>query len=44
MREAVVVDGVRTPFGRAGRRGMFRAISHVDLMVPVLKEIVRQNP
>ncbi len=43
MREAVVVDGVRTPFGRAGRRGVFRAISYVDLMVPVLKEIVRRN-
>ena len=43
MREAVVVDGVRTPFGRAGRRGIFRAISHVDLMVPLLKEIVRRN-
>lgn len=43
MREAVVVDGVRTPFGRAGRRGMFRAITHVDLMVPLLKEIVKRN-
>jgi acetyl-CoA acetyltransferase family protein len=43
MRDAVVVDGVRTPFGRAGRRGMFRAISHVDLMVPLLKEIIRRN-
>lgn len=43
MREAVIADGVRTPFGRAGRRGMFRAITHVDLMVPLLKHILERN-
>ena len=43
MREAVVADGVRTPFGRAGRRGMFRTITHVDLMVPLLKHILERN-
>src|SRR3990172_5143440 len=31
MREAVVVDMVRTPFGRAGQRGGFRDITHVEL-------------
>ena len=43
MREAVIVDGLRTPFGRAGRRGVFRAITHSDLMVPVIKELLKRN-
>jgi acetyl-CoA acetyltransferase family protein len=43
MREAVIADGVRTPFGRAGRRGMFHMITHVDLMVPLLKYILERN-
>ena len=43
MREAVVIDGVRTPFGRAGRRGMFRAITHSELMVPLIKHMLKRN-
>ncbi len=43
MREAVVVDGVRTPFGRAGRRGMFRSITHSELMVPLIKHMLKRN-
>jgi acetyl-CoA acetyltransferase family protein len=43
MREAVVVDGVRTPFGRAGRRGMFRAITHSELMVPLIKHLLKRT-
>jgi len=43
MREAVVVDGIRTPFGRAGRRGVFRAITHSELMAPVIKEVLKRN-
>ena len=43
MREAVIVDGVRTPFGRAGRRGVFKAITHVDLMVPLFKYLLQRN-
>jgi acetyl-CoA acetyltransferase family protein len=43
MREAVVVDMVRTPFGRAGEKGVFRDITHVELMVPLLKAIVERN-
>src|SRR5438445_5572344 len=37
MREAVLIDMLRTPFGRAGQRGVFRDISHVDLVVPLMK-------
>jgi len=43
MREAVVVDMVRTPFGRAGEKGVFRDITHLELMVPLLKAIVERN-
>ncbi|MBI1886497.1 MAG: thiolase family protein [Chloroflexi bacterium] len=43
MRDAVVVDMVRTPFGRAGNRGVFRDISHVELVVPLIKTILERN-
>jgi acetyl-CoA C-acetyltransferase len=43
MREAVIVDGARTAFGRAGARGVFREITHVELMVPLLKAIIERN-
>ncbi len=43
MREAVVVDMVRTPFGRAGQRGVFRDITHVELVIPLLKSILERN-
>lgn len=42
-REAVIVDACRSPIGRAGDRGVFRAIGYADLMVPVLQAIVRRN-
>jgi len=43
MTEAVVVDAVRTPFARAGARGVLKDITHVDLVVPLLKAIVERN-
>ena len=43
MREAVVVDHVRTAFGRAGVRGIFREITHLELMVPLFKAVVERN-
>jgi len=43
MTEAVVVDAVRTPFARAGGRGVLKDITHVDLVVPLLKAIVERN-
>src|SRR3989304_374968 len=43
MQEAVIVDAVRTPFGRAGARGNLKDITHVDLVVPLLKAIVERN-
>jgi acetyl-CoA C-acetyltransferase len=43
MREAVVVDMLRTPFGRAGHRGVFKDITHVELVTPLLKAILERN-
>jgi acetyl-CoA C-acetyltransferase len=43
MREAVVVDMVRTPFGRAGQRGAFRDITHVELVTTLLKEVLERS-
>jgi acetyl-CoA acetyltransferase family protein len=42
-KEAVVVDALRTPFGRAGARGVLKDITHVDMMVPLMKAIVERN-
>src|SRR4030043_924722 len=43
MQEAVIVDAVRTPSARAGARGVLKDITHVDLVVPLLKAIVERN-
>lgn len=43
MKEAVIVDACRSPIGRAGDRGIYRAIGPIDLMVPILKAIVERN-
>jgi len=43
MTEAVVVDMVRTPFGRAGQKGAYRDITHVELVVPLIKAILERN-
>ncbi len=43
MQEAVVVDAVRTPFARAGGRGVLKDITHVDLVVSLMKAIVERD-
>ena len=43
MKEAVIVDACRSAIGRAGDRGIYKAIGPVDLMVPVLKAVVERN-
>jgi len=42
-KEAVIVDACRSPIGRAGDRGVYKAIGYADLMVPLLKAIVQRN-
>ncbi|MCI0842522.1 MAG: thiolase family protein, partial [Chloroflexi bacterium] len=34
---------IRTPFGRAGQRGVFRDISHVEMVVPLMKNVLDRN-
>lgn len=43
MREVVFVDGVRTPFGRAGEKGMYAGTRADDLAVKALQGLVDRN-
>jgi acetyl-CoA acyltransferase len=44
VRDVVVVDGVRTAFGRAGEKGFFWQTRADDLVVKVIRELLRRNP
>jgi acetyl-CoA acyltransferase len=43
-REVVFVDGVRTPFGKAGPKGLYAETRADDLVVRCIRELVRRNP
>jgi acetyl-CoA acyltransferase len=43
LREVVFVDGARTPFGKAGK-GMYAETRADDLIVAVIRELVRRHP
>jgi acetyl-CoA acyltransferase len=40
----VFVDGVRTPFGKAGPKGLYAETRADDLIVRAIRELVRRNP
>lgn len=44
LNDVVFVDGVRTPFGRAGAKGMYFETRADDLVVKVLRELLRRHP
>ena len=44
LNDVVVVDAVRTAFGRAGEKGIFWKTRAEDLMVPLLKALIKRNP
>src|SRR6187431_1679452 len=44
LREVVFVDGVRTPFGKAGPKGIYADTRADDLVVRVIRELMRRNP
>src|SRR3954453_19542967 len=44
LREVVFVDGVRTPFGKAGPTGIYAETRADDLVVRCIRELVRRNP
>jgi len=41
MSSTVIVDGLRTPFGKLG--GCLSTVSAIDLMVPLVRELVSRN-
>jgi acetyl-CoA acyltransferase len=43
-REVVFVDGVRTPFGRSGPKGIYAETRADDLIIRVIRELLRRNP
>jgi acetyl-CoA acyltransferase len=42
--DVVFVDGVRTPFGKAGPKGMYHETRADDLVVACIRELMRRNP
>ncbi|OMH29676.1 acetyl-CoA acetyltransferase [Tersicoccus phoenicis] len=44
LREVVFVDGVRTPFGRAGEKGYYADTRADDLVVHCIRELLRRHP
>jgi acetyl-CoA acyltransferase len=42
-RDVVFVDGVRTPFGKAGPNGLYAQTRADDLIVAVIRELLRRN-
>ncbi|SFN10063.1 thiolase family protein [Thermodesulforhabdus norvegica] len=44
LEEVVVVDSIRTPFGRAGEKGIFWKTRAEDLAVAVFKALLERNP
>jgi acetyl-CoA acyltransferase len=44
LREVVFVDGVRTPFGKAGPKGIYAQTRADDLVVKVIRELLRRHP
>ncbi|MBY6362051.1 thiolase family protein [Rhodococcoides corynebacterioides] len=43
-RGVVFVDGIRTPFGKAGPKGMYADTRADDLVVKSIRELLRRNP
>ncbi|HEY9772322.1 MAG TPA: acetyl-CoA C-acetyltransferase [Planktothrix sp.] len=39
--ETVIVDGLRTPFGKLG--GSFKSVPAIDLAAPLMKELLKRN-
>lgn len=44
VRDVVFVDGVRTPFGKAGSTGLYAETRADDLVIRCIRELMRRNP
>ena len=43
-RDVVFVDGVRTPFGKAGPKGIYHETRADDLVIKAIRELLRRHP
>jgi acetyl-CoA acyltransferase len=43
VRDVVFVDGVRTPFGKAGAKGIYAETRADDLVVACIRELLRRT-
>jgi acetyl-CoA acyltransferase len=44
LREVVFVDGVRTPFGKSGDKGIYAQTRADDLVIKCIRELLRRHP
>ena len=44
LREVLFIDGVRTPFGKAGPKGQYWRTRADDMAVKAVRELLRRNP
>jgi acetyl-CoA acyltransferase len=44
LRDVVFVDGARTPFGKAGPNGQYAGTRADDMVVAVIRELLRRHP
>jgi acetyl-CoA acyltransferase len=44
LRDVVFVDGARTPFGKAGPTGLYAETRADDMVVAVIRELLRRHP
>ncbi len=44
LRDVVFVEGVRTPFGKAGEKGVYAQTRADDLVVKCIRELLRRHP
>jgi acetyl-CoA acyltransferase len=44
VRDVVFVEGVRTPFGKAGEKGMYAETRADDMVIRCIRELVRRRP
>jgi acetyl-CoA acyltransferase len=44
VRSVAFVEGVRTPFGKAGEKGVYAGTRADDLVVKVIRELLRRHP
>ena len=44
LRDVIFVDGIRTPFGKAGQTGMYAQTRADDLVIRCIRELMRRHP